>query len=133
MADRQFQPDCVCKQLDVTLYQARDRTMRLTITNDIGDITGSKLWMSVKRSLDDADTDAVITKLSANNGGSDDQCKVVDGVNRIIEFYIVPDDTRDLDYGDYWWDAVIELPDGRRLQLVDPSRFDLQRVATLTS
>jgi len=133
MADRTFQTDCVCKQLNVMLYQARDRTLRLTITNDIGDITGSKLWMSVKNTLDDADVDAVITKLSANNGGSDQQAKVVDGVNRIIEFYVVPDDTRDLDSGDYWWDAVIELPSGRRLQLVDPSRFDLQRVATLTS
>ena len=118
MADRVFQPDCVCRQLEVSLYQARNRTIRLTISTDIGDITDSKLWMSVKKALTDADTDALITKLSANNGGSDSQARVVDGVNRIIEFYIVPDDTRLLDAGDYWWDAVIELPSGGSSGLV---------------
>lgn len=134
MADREYQPSCICAGADVEVHKKRDRTLRLTIKNsDVGDITGSKLWMSVKERIEQADIDAVITKKSLNNGGSDSQAKVIDGANRIVEFYILPADTVALHEGDYWWDAVIELPSGRRLQLVPPSRFTVVTPVTVTS
>jgi len=100
MADL-YQPECVCSKAEVDIYRMRDRTLQVTITTDVGDITDSLLWLTVKRELGDVDADAVITKLSANNGGSDSQAKVTDGINRIIEFYIDRTDTEDLNAGNY--------------------------------
>jgi len=133
MADSPFfQPDCVCSDV-VNLYKNRDRTIRFTITNeDVGDITGALIWFSVKKEVTDTDSEAVITKKSTGiTGGDDSQAKVVDGVARIIEVYVLPADTVDLDAGGYVSDAVIQLPTGRKLQLKDPFRFNVQQPATL--
>lgn len=132
MADLEYQPTCVCSE-GVTIYKGRDRTLRATITTDVGDITGAKLWFSVKKEVSDADTDAVIIKKSANNSGSDAQAKVVDGPNRIVEFYITPTDTSALDHGNYSADAVIELPSSaKRYQLLENFEFRLRQPVTLT-
>lgn len=132
MADLEYQPTCVCSE-GVTIYKGRHRTLRVTITTDVGDITNAKLWFSVKKEVSDADTDAVIIKKSANNGGSDAQAKVVDGANRIIEFYIEPTDTSALDHGNYNADAVIELPSSaKRYQLLENFEFRLRQPVTLT-
>ena len=121
---------CDCEQ-SVAIYRKRDRTLRITITGP-GDLTGAKIWFSVKRDLDDEDADALIVKKSANNGGDDTEAKVYDGENGIIEVYIVPDDTEEIDEGDYWFDVVIETSSGRRLEAVGPSRFRILQPVTVT-
>ena len=132
MTDLQYQPTCVCSE-GVTIYKGRHRTLRVTITTDLGDITGAKLWFSVKRQLEDADIAAVIVKKSLNNGGSNAQAIVVDGINRIVEFYVLPTDTATLDHGNYNADAVIELPSSaKRYQLLDNFEFRLRQPVTLT-
>jgi len=134
MADREFQASCVCDGSDVEIDKMRNRTIRVTInTTTIGDITGSKLWLSVKERIEQDDADAEITKKSLNNGGADAQAMIVDGPNRIVEFYILPADTESLTEGDYWWDAVIEFASGTRLQLVPPSRFTVSTPVTITT
>ncbi len=131
MADLQYQPTCVCAE-GVTIYKGRHRTLRVTISTDVGDITGSKLWFSVKKEITDEDDDAVIIKKSANNGGSDLQAKIIDGPNRIIEFYIIPTDTATLDHGNYNADAVIEIVSGaKRYQLLENFEFRLRQPVTL--
>lgn len=141
MADLDYQPTCVC-QGDIELYQKRHRTITLEIedaNNELGDITGSLLWFSVKQDPEADDTDALISKKSANNGGADSQAMVITatGTVKVVEFYIVPDDTDPLVNqaalpGDYFCDAVIQLPSGRRLQLLDPTRFTIMRPTTVT-
>jgi hypothetical protein len=136
-----YQPDCICSG-DVELYQKRNRTIQLEIEDpddELGDLTGSLLWFSVKDDADDEDTEALITKKSDNNGGSDAQMKLITatGVLKLVEVYIVPDDTdpsvnTGATPGDYTCDAVIQLPSGRRLQLLDPSRFTIMRPTTVT-
>jgi len=108
---------------EVEVYQGRDHTLRVTIKTDVGDITGAKLWFAVKESADVDDAQAAILKRSANAGGSDAEAKVVDGQNRVVEFYISRDDTPGMTEGDYIADAAIELPTGKRLQLLQPLRF----------
>lgn len=122
---------CDCEQ-SVAVYKKRDRTLRITLTGP-GDITGAKIWFSVKKEKTDIDTDALITKKSLNNGGSDAQTMVTDGPNGVLEVYIVPDDTDHLAEGDYWFDVVIETSVGRRLEAVVPSRFRILQPVTLTS
>lgn len=120
--------------IQIEFYKNRDRTIRMTIqNNDLGDITGSSLWLAVKLYIDKLDSDALILKKSADIGGGDDEAKVVDGENRIVEFYIKPEDTVDLDPGEYFADAVIKLPGvgGRKLQLVDPFLISLKQPVTI--
>lgn len=134
MADYPFyQPECVCSDV-INLYKNRDRTVRITITNeDVGDITNALIWFSVKKLITDTDEDAIIWKVSAGiPGGDDTQAKVVDGPNRVIEIYILPEDTVDVSAGGYVSDAVIQLPvSGRKLQLKNPFRFNIVQPATL--
>lgn len=128
--DSQPKYDCT---IQINLFKKRDRTFRMTIQNeDVGDITGSSLWMSVKEQMEDEDSEAVIMKRNTEAGGSDSEAKVIDGENRIVEFYIVPSDTEDLDPGEYFADAAIMLPGGRKLQLVEPFLFSLKQPITLT-
>ena len=128
--DSQPKYDCT---IQINLFKKRDRTFRMTIQNeDVGDITGSSLWMSVKEQMGDEDSESVIIKRNTEAGGSDSEAKVIDGENRIVEFYIVPSDTEDLSPGEYFADAVIMLPSGRKFQLADPFLFSLKQPITLT-
>jgi hypothetical protein len=129
---RRFQPTEIA--FAITVHKGRDRTVRVTITNDtVGDITNAKLWFVVKKDIHvDTDLEALITKKSANNGGADAQAKVVDGANRIVEFYIVPADTASMGEGDYWGGAAIELPGGAKVQLVPPFRFTVIQPVAIT-
>ncbi len=132
MAILDSQPKYNCT-IQINLFKKRDRTFRMTIQNDdVGDITGSFLWMAVKRQMDDDDSEAVIMKRNVEAGGSDSEAKVIDGENRIVEFYIEPSDTEDLKQGEYFADAVIKLPGGRKLQLVEPFLLSLKQPIALT-
>lgn len=132
MAILDSQPKYNCT-IQINLFKNRDRTFRMTIQNEsIGDITGSFLWMAVKKNIEDSDIEAVILKRNTEAGGSDSEAKVIDGEDRIVEFYIVPSDTEDLDPGEYFADAVIKLPGGRKLQLVEPFLFSLKQPVAIT-
>ena len=83
MADLAYQAICICSG-DVDVYQKRNHTIRLQIADpddDLGDITGAKLWFSVKDDDDDADASAVISKKSLNNGGTDEREYPIHGVS----------------------------------------------------
>ena len=124
---------CDCSGgLVVSMYKNRNRTIRATITGP-GDLTDAKIWFCVKASRTDADVDALITKKSANNGGSDSEAIVVDGPNGIIDIFIIPSDTTTMSAPvDYWFDIVIETAAGQRLEAVSPSTFRLLQPVTLT-
>jgi hypothetical protein len=131
-----FVSDQPCGSCEVTVvvYKARNRALRVTIQNeDITTISGAKLWFSVKDSIGDPDSEALISKKSANvTGGGDDQARVIDPDNKILEFYIVPVDTQNIIAADYIADAVIEFSDGNRCQLLKPFRIQIKQPATLT-
>ena len=122
-----------CSDAGVTLYRKRNKTIRVTLTGP-SDITGAKIWFSVKQEGEDADADALITKKSLNNGGTDQQAMVIDGPGGILEVYILPADTENMEAGSYVYDIVIELAgaDPRRLEAVPPSLFQILQPVTLT-
>lgn len=124
----------------VTVYRKRNHTVKVTMYNT-GDLTGAKIWFSVKSSSADADAAALITKKSANNGGSDADAKVVTAYAQdaetgcwysVIEVYLVEDDTKNLNPGDYLYDVVIQTSIGRKLQAVKPAPFKIEQPVTLT-
>lgn len=119
-----------CLDYSVCMYRKRNRTIKATITG-LGDLTGAKIWFSIKSEGEDGDSEALVEKKSLNNGGTDTQAKVVDGPNGIIEIYIVPDDTAAIDEGDYKWDIVIELA-LKKHQIIPPSTFTIKQPTTLT-
>lgn len=121
---------CACKtSITLYLYKGRDRTIRISI-DGLGDITGFKVWFSVK-STRDPEATALIDKRTFNNGGSDNQILITDGPNGILEVYIDPVDTTDLEYKDYWWDLVVgSTPPEKIRQIVDPSIFKLLKPVT---
>lgn len=138
---------CLCDS-KIKIEKNRDKTLSLKIYG-LGDITGSLIWFSVKEDRDDPDTDAVITKKSAGiPDGSDAQAKVVQGYIKetdetsqfynkyigIIEIYLVPDDTVDLEEGNYYYDVVMQIGGGggRKLQIVLPSGFQIRQPVTIT-
>ena len=138
--------DCAsCTGTKIEINKKRDKTIRITLAGP-GDLTDAKIWFSVKDDTDEPDTEAYITKKSANNGGSDAQAKVVEAYIQdndpnsptykqmvgIIEIYLVPDDTQDMEVGDYLYDVVIETNIPRRLQAVRPSTFTVLQPVTNT-
>ena len=123
---------CSCTTgLTVSIYKNRDQTISATISGP-GDLTDSKIWFSVKSDRSDDDADAVITKLSANNGGATDQAAVTDGPGGVIEIYIDPVDTVSLNSKEYWFDIVIETSAGRKMQAVGSSILKILQPITVT-
>lgn len=116
----------------ITIYRNRDVALTVTIRTDVGDITGSKLWFSVKHKIDDTDANAVIMKKNFAAGGAESQATVVDGPGRIVAFYIDRPDTVNEECKNYHMDAAIELPSGKRKQLVIPHILDLAEPVTDT-
>ena len=118
---------------DVVVERNRDRTISVTlqVNEEAFDITGCKIWFSVKADLDDLDADAIIYKRNAAAGGDASQAQVTDGPGGILAIYIQPEDTVDVEAGDYWWDVVIETTTPRKLQAVSPSKFSVRQPVTM--
>ena len=138
---------CLCDS-KIKIDKNRDKTLSLKIYG-LGDITDSLIWFSVKEDKDDLDSEAVITKKSAGiTGGSDAQAKVVEGYVKdtdetsafydkmigIIEIYLVPGDTLDLEEGNYYYDVVMQIggASGRKLQVMPPAGFQIRQPVTVT-
>jgi len=124
-----------CVDRNVEVFQKRDQTLQFTLKTSAGVpfiMTDPKIYFSVKKEGDDLDAQAVISKANTKAGGSDDQAKLTDGTNGVLEVYIKPDDTKDLDPGDYLYDVVIETAAGKKLQAVEPSRFRILQPITVT-
>lgn len=122
---------------DRRIWKKRDETIRVTLYSDTEnsvpyDLTGAKIWFSIKAERDNPDAEALVTKKSANNGGSDAQAKVVDAENGVLEIYIDRTDTANLDNGSYWYDVVIENSSGKRLQAIDPASLSVEQPVTVT-
>jgi len=103
----------------LVMFLRDDRTLSLTVnvpdsTAPSGvlpvDLTGSKVWFTVKTRTSDADDVAIIQKRNTAAGGGDTEIKLTDAVNGKAEIYIVPADTAtDVDPGIYVWDVQVTL------------------------
>jgi hypothetical protein len=117
----------------IEVFRNRDLTIKVTIRNaSVGDIDGSKLWFSVKSSIDTEDASAVIYKRNTAAGGGPTEAEILDGPNREVAFYIDKSDTVNQTSGMYITDAVIELLSGKRYQLLIPRQFAIKEPVTKT-
>ena len=72
----------------IRVYRNRDLTVRVTIQNtSVGDISGAKLWLTVKSDKTDDDDDAEIYLRNTAAGGGPTEAEIIDGPNRIVAFY----------------------------------------------
>jgi len=126
---------CAACSQEVIVDRNRDRDIKVTlqINGGVFDISGFKVWFSVKSELDDPDSDALIFKRNAAAGGDDSQIKITDGPNGVLYVYIKPADTANMQAGDYWWDVVIETLVPKKLQAVLPSTFKVRETVTVAS
>ena len=126
-----------CSCIDgVEVYAGRDYTLVFNLTKSTPvpstpyDLTGAKIWFSMKDETNDADSDAVIYKRSTLAGGDSTEIEITDAPGGVCNVYIVPDDTKDLSEGDFWFDLVVENNSGKKMQAVAPSRFHVNYTVT---
>jgi hypothetical protein len=127
--------ECSCSG-GISLYAGRDRTVKFTLTTSNPtpstpyDLTGAKVWLSVKDETSDPDDEALILKRNDLAGGDATEINVTDPSGGILEVYFVPDDTNGWEEGDYWFDLVVENSSNKRMQAVPPSKFHVSYTVT---
>lgn len=125
---------CDCPSV-ISIFAGRDYTAKFTLTTSDPspstpyDLTGAKAWLTVKEETD-ADAATVIEKKNDLAGGDDTEINIIDPANGVLEVYFVPEDTSTLQDGGYWFDLVIENADGKTIQAVAPSRFNIKYTVT---
>jgi len=75
---------------EISMYRGNDKTISLTVKSGSGsayNLTGCTVTMLVKKDIKDLDAEAVITKTGI----------LTQAINGIVEFYLVPSDTENLD------------------------------------
>jgi len=95
--------------MDVEIFRGDNQTLEVTVKDVDGvvfDITGSTARFTVRK---DFNTTALIEKSSAVAG----EAAITDPTNGVLEIYLVPADTRELNYcGNFVYDVEVELPSG---------------------
>lgn len=120
---------------EISVSAGRHHTATFTLTTSTPsagtpmDLTGASVWFTVKRDIDDEDADAKVWKRNTVAGGGDSEIDVTDETGGVLDVYIVPADTEDLD-GAYWYDLVVENSSGRIIQAVEPSKFTVRNTVT---
>lgn len=100
----------------ITMFIRDDRTLAVSVNEDTGgpvNLTGAKLWFTVKARATDDDDHALIRKRNTAAGGGDDEIEVTDAAGGKAEIYIVPDDTLSFDPGTYLYDIQVQLANGK--------------------
>ena len=112
----------------VPIVRGSSKTLLLTVTdaNDRPvDLTGAKVVMTVKRSLEDRDPLIYKTSDDPNHAvipnPRDGQAKI----------YLLPSDTQRLEVRQYIFDVWVILNSGKRYPVVPPSVFDVTAGVTI--
>jgi len=105
----------------IVMFLRDDRTLSVTANYEDGsptDLTGAKMWFTVKEKASDPDVDALIEKKSSLAGGSDSEIKFTNPTGGAAEIYIVPDDTENVNPGIYSYDVQVTLANGKTYTIV---------------
>ncbi len=103
----------------------KGRNLSIGITFRYGDgspinLTGAKIWFTVKNDICLDDEDATILKRSLAAGGAESQINIDDAVHGHCLALIVPgDSTNDaVGYGSYYFDISIELAGKKKTPII---------------
>lgn len=95
----------------VTMFIRDDRTLAASVNYPDGrpvDLTGAKVWFTVKDRAKDPDSQARILKKNLAAGGSDDEILILTpATDGKVEVYIVPADTENIDPATYRYDIQV--------------------------
>jgi len=107
---------CMATQERIQMFLRDDRTLSLTVNNQDNtpvDLTGSKVYFTLKERTSDSDAAALIKKRNTAAGGGDTEIKIIDASGGKAEIYIVPADTDGMNPGNYVWDVQITLANNK--------------------
>jgi len=116
----------------ITMFIRDDRTLSVVVNLDTGtpvNLTGAKIWFTVKSRSTDTDASALILKKNVAAGGDNSQIKITVGAEGKAEIYIVPADTTALNPGTYLYDIQITLASGKTYTVVR-DKFTLKEDVT---
>jgi len=105
----------------IVMFIRDNRTLSVSAAYEDGsatDLTGAKMWFTVKQRSSDPDANALISKKNTAAGGGDSEIRVTDAAAGRAEVYIVPDDTENMDPGIYVYDVQVTLADGKTYTIV---------------
>ncbi len=106
----------------IVMFLRDDRTLSVTANYEgaggAADLTGAKMWFTVKAKASDVDDLALIEKRSSLAGGSDTEIKFTNPTGGAAEVYIVPDDTDEMFPGIYSYDVQVTLANGKTYTIV---------------
>lgn len=79
------------KTQNLVYTRGDSRTLRLKVTDSANqpvNLTGAKVWFTVKKAANDPDSQAIITRRTANANGADSQVLVTNGLAGQAEIYL---------------------------------------------
>lgn len=97
----------------------------------VPDLTGAKLWFTVKCRIEDLEP--LISKRSQAAGGGSAQYEILtqSGATKgKARIHLVPGDTLTRKPGKYWCDGWYEAPDGKRTQIIQEQEFLIEPTIT---
>lgn len=105
----------------ISMVQGEDRTIEVVVRDSskkLVNLTGAKTYLAVKNSCDDED--ALIEKMNLAAGGDSTQSEILDQTTKRgrVQFYLLPEDTEDLDARGYTWQVWVETVGGKRYAVV---------------
>lgn len=133
-----FSEDGVTETQNLTMYRGNNKVFRFPVLDQDGnvvDITGAKIWFTVKKAsdLDDAnDADAIFQRKNQAAGGSDAEIEITDAVNGIFKVKIVPANTSDVEADEYQFDAQVLIAGGVGIKTVTRGKFTIFQDVTRT-
>jgi len=116
----------------LTVVRGSDRTFRLLVTDNDGnpvDLTGATLYFTVKDGLS-ATAITILTKTSASSAQIAIQNQLVPATKGMALIYLVPTDTATQAPGQYYYDAWLKTVDGKKVDLLPPSTFEIRAAVT---
>lgn len=106
----------------VTTFLRDDRTLEVSANYEhdgsVVDLTGAKIWFTVKDRTSDEDSEAHIMKRNTAAGGSDSEILVTNPTGGALEVYLVPADSTDMNPGTYQYDVQVILANGKTYTIV---------------
>lgn len=106
----------------LALFIRNDRTFPVSVnystTGNPVDLTGAKIWFTVKTRPKDEDADALVFKRNTAAGGGDTEIKVTNVAGGQLDVYLVPADTENVDMGTYDYGIRVTLANGKTYTIV---------------
>ncbi len=96
------------------------------------DLTGAKLWFTVKCRIEDVEL--LMSKRTPAAGGGSDQFEILNQSDPLLKgkarFKFVPADTANMKPGTYWCDGFYEDALGNRKQIIADQEFVIEPAVT---